>query len=412
MAGGGIELTSSTDRSITLVNSTISGNVSVSGGGSVSAAAAPVPASGAITDCASGSGTCSAWYATEPTASAVPLQASFGSMTAFMGWGGDCAGSTGAAATVSVDQATICSATFAAMTMSASAGPASYGAPVTLSATVTGNTPSGSVTFSEGGTTLCSASLDASGTASCSAGGLAVGSHSISASYPGDALNGSENARLTMQVEPGVQSISNFVASPPNPVFSVGGTFGLSATGGGSGNPVTFSSNTTSVCTVSGSIVTMLTAADCILVAHQAGNANWAAAPDVMLTVTLAAAAQTISFAAPPDTPLSDGSLSVDPTASSGLPVTLVSMTPVVCGVAGTGPFTVSMMEAGTCTLTASQAGDASYTAATPVTVSFQVTQALAPPVPVPTLGRRALLALSLLLGLLGASVRGRRRRT
>jgi hypothetical protein len=46
------------------------------------------------------------------------------------------------------------------------------------------------------------------------------------------------------------QTITGF--SPATPiVFSTGKTFTLSATGGGSGNPVVFASTTTTICTVS-----------------------------------------------------------------------------------------------------------------------------------------------------------------
>ena len=54
--------------------------------------------------------------------------------------------------------------------------------------------------------------------------------------------------------------------------------FALSATGGASGNPVTFASQTSSICTVSGSTVTLVSAGTCTVDANQAGNASYAAA--------------------------------------------------------------------------------------------------------------------------------------
>jgi hypothetical protein len=56
---------------------------------------------------------------------------------------------------------------------------------------------------------------------------------------------------------------------------------------------------------------------------------------------------------------------------SSGLPVSLTSTTTGVCTLVGS---TVSLVAPGTCTITATQAGNSSYLPATPVVQSFQVT--------------------------------------
>src|ERR1019366_6942024 len=61
----------------------------------------------------------------------------------------------------------------------------------------------------------------------------------------------------------------------------------------------------------------------------------------------------------------------VSGTASSGLAVSFASTTPAVCTVSS---VTVTMVAAGTCTIQATQAGNANYTAAPPVDQSFQVT--------------------------------------
>jgi len=58
---------------------------------------------------------------------------------------------------------------------------------VTITASVTGSAPIGSVTFSDGPTTLCAAQPLADGMASCATTALAVGMHSLGASYSGDA---------------------------------------------------------------------------------------------------------------------------------------------------------------------------------------------------------------------------------
>jgi lysophospholipase L1-like esterase len=64
-------------------------------------------------------------------------------------------------------------------------------------------------------------------------------------------------------------------------------------------------------------------------------------------------------------------------TASSGLPVSFASTTAGVCTVNGTANGTMaSLMAAGTCTIQATQAGDALFLAATPVSQSFTVNAA------------------------------------
>jgi hypothetical protein len=76
-------------------------------------------------------------------------------------------------------------------------------APVTFTATVTGNggVPTGSVTFMDGANTLGSVAVNASGVAAYTTSSLAVGTHTISAVYGGDANDaGSTSAAVTETV--------------------------------------------------------------------------------------------------------------------------------------------------------------------------------------------------------------------
>lgn len=61
--------------------------------------------------------------------------------------------------------------------------------------------------------------------------------------------------------------------------------FNVSATGGGSGNPVTFTA--TGACTVTGTLVHLTGAGSCTITAHQAGNATYGDAPDVSQTFAI-----------------------------------------------------------------------------------------------------------------------------
>jgi len=84
------------------------------------------------------------------------------------------------------------------------------------------------------------------------------------------------------------QSIA-FTSTPPTPSV-VGTTYTVAATGGASGNPVLFSSTTGSVCSVSGTTVTLLAPGECTIKADQAGNGDFEAAPAVTQSVTVTAA--------------------------------------------------------------------------------------------------------------------------
>ena len=79
---------------------------------------------------------------------------------------------------------------------------------------------------------------------------------------------------------------------------------------------------------------------------------------------------QSISFAAPATQTMGAPAPTLSATSSSGLAVTLNSKTPAVCTVSGT---TLTLVSAGTCTIEASQTGNASWLAAAPVAVSFTV---------------------------------------
>ncbi|WP_431096580.1 Ig-like domain repeat protein [Polaromonas aquatica] len=87
--------------------------------------------------------------------------------------------------------------------LSSSAGSASPGQSILLTATVTGAAPSGNVTFKDGATILGTGALSA-GVATFSTSALALGSHSLSADYAGDANNDpSSSGSVTVAINAG-----------------------------------------------------------------------------------------------------------------------------------------------------------------------------------------------------------------
>ena len=150
--------------------------------------------------------------------------------------------------------------------------------------------------------------------------------------------------------------------------------FNLTATGGGSGNPVTYSSSNTNVATVAGSTVTIVGAGSTTITANQTGNGTYNAAVPVNQTLTVAQASQTITFNALPAKTFGDADFLLTATASSGLAVTYTSSNPGVATVSGS---TVTVVGVGATVITASQAGDGNYLAAADVTQTLTVNSVL-----------------------------------
>jgi hypothetical protein len=138
-----------------------------------------------------------------------------------------------------------------------------------------------------------------------------------------------------------------------------------------SGLPVSYTSATPTVCTVSGSTVSLLAVGNCGIVANQAGNSNYGAATAVGRNFAVTLATQTITFPTVPATPLGTGTVALTATASSGLAVSYTSTTPTVCTVSGS---TVTLVATGTCGIVANQAGNFEYYAAPAVGRGFTVT--------------------------------------
>ncbi len=118
--------------------------------------------------------------------------------------------------------------------------------------------------------------------------------------------------------------------------------------------------------------MTIVAAGTCTIQATQPGNANYLAATAVYQSFKIAKAGQTITFGAIPNQALGTPPFTVSATASSGLTVSFNSQSTSVCTVSGN---TVTLVAAGTCTIQATQAGNANYLAATAVNQSFQVTE-------------------------------------
>ncbi|GGG91861.1 Ig-like domain repeat protein [Silvibacterium dinghuense] len=122
--------------------------------------------------------------------------------------------------------------------LTSSLNPSYYGESVTFTATASssGDTPTGTVTFYDGSTELGTGTMS-SGSATFTTSALSVGSHTITADYGGDSSHESASASLTQVVESLLTS-SNVLACSPNPA-AYGATVTCTATVSGSSSTPT-----------------------------------------------------------------------------------------------------------------------------------------------------------------------------
>ncbi len=150
-------------------------------------------------------------------------------------------------------------------------------------------------------------------------------------------------------------------------------SFTVAATGGASGNPVVFTS--AGACSNSGATYTMTSGTGtCSVIANQAGNSQYAAAPTVTVGVSATQAAQSIAFTTnAPSSAVYNSSFTVAASGgASGNPVAFSSS-----GSCSNSGATYTMTSgAGSCSVIANQAGNANYSAASAVTQTTSATPA------------------------------------
>jgi len=172
-------------------------------------------------------------------------------------------------------------------------------------------------------------------------------------------------------VSPSVQTI--VFPTPPFQAFGPA-PFAVSATAS-SGLPVTFTSNTPSICDViAGNSIHMISVGECVITASQAGNATVAPAPSVTVRISIVPGPQTINFGPLPNRPLGAPPFTISATASSGLPVVFSAYSPSTPACTVDSRNTVTLLAVGTCFIYASQNGNANYLATANVLQPFAVT--------------------------------------
>ena len=166
----------------------------------------------------------------------------------------------------------------------------------------------------------------------------------------------------------------------PGTKGSSSGSFSSGATTNATGLTVVLTSLTPGVCTVSSLNIVPVSAGTCVIVASQPGDSTYGAAAPVtrefaIISGSAPTETQTITFTAPATQVLdsatvASGASSLASNSTSLIP-TLTSNTPSICTISG---LTINLVKAGTCTVTASQAGTSVIAPAENVTRSFSIT--------------------------------------
>jgi outer membrane protein OmpA-like peptidoglycan-associated protein len=229
---------------------------------------------------------------------------------------------------------------------------------------------------------IVATTVDAASSSVCSISGavvsfIGVGTCTLDANQAG---NGSYFAASQVQQSFNVgkipQTITGF-STPPSSATVGGATYSVSATGGGSGNAVTYTidPSASAVCTISGGVVSFIGNGTCTIDANQTGNATYAVATQAQQSFTVGKGAQVITgWSTPPSAAVISGATySVSATgggSGNAVTYTIDAASSSVCTISSD---IVSFIGAGTCTIDANQAGNASWNAASQVQQSFTV---------------------------------------
>ena len=208
---------------------------------------------------------------------------------------------------------------------------------------------------------------------------LTAGMATITASQSGTDFYAAATATQTITVSKLAQTLTFTLAA----TGTVGTSIALNATSS-AGLAVTYASDNEAVATIglagtpNAGMLMLLTTGTATITASQPGDASYAAATAVTQSITVERAGNTpqaITFVLPA-TGTVGATIDLTATADSGLPVTYASDNEAVAtiGLVGTpNAGRLVLLTIGTVTITASQPGNPTYAAATPVTQSLTV---------------------------------------
>jgi hypothetical protein len=257
--------------------------------------------------------------------------------------------------------------------------PIVYGAESSYTLGVTGNTSGNSPTFTIASGNTAGASITGDTLTYTSAGAF-----TIDIAVAGGTVGSTTYAPFSGSVAITVDQASQTITFSPAASAAYGATVQLSATGGASGNPVTFTldaSSTAGAATLTGSTLKVTGLGSIVVDANQEGDTDYAAATQVQATINAVQAAQVITFTTPSGSSASKPAsitfgANVTLAATGGASGAAVTFTVDASSTAGAGSLNGSTLTAsglGTIVIDANQAGNTDYAAATQVQAFFTV---------------------------------------
>ncbi|MFI5285087.1 MAG: beta strand repeat-containing protein [Candidatus Dormibacteria bacterium] len=276
--------------------------------------------------------------------------------------------------------------TRATPTFTEAAAPASipYGAQDTLSVAGLPGGATGTVTFTSGGSTLCTTSLP---TLSCqTAATLAAGLYPVTATYSGDGNYTTATALGASFTVTQLTTSMTESASPASVPYGTADTLSVAGLPGGATGTVTFTSGGSTLCVaplpaLSCATATTLTPGTYPVTAKYSGDINYVATTAAGASFIVTKASTTISeSAAPASVPYgTSDTLSVSGLAAGATgTVTFTSGGSTLCVAAlpSTSCATSTSLAPGTYPVTATYSGDSNYAGVTASGASFAVTRA------------------------------------
>jgi hypothetical protein len=273
------------------------------------------------------------------------------------------------------------------VSLTSSANPSTLGQSVTFTATVTGASPTGTVTFKDGATTLGTGTVNGSGQATFTTASLAAGSHAITAAYGGDTNNTPGTSPVLTQVVNQAGSSVSLTSSANPSTFGQSVTFTATVTGASPTGTVTFNDGATTLGTgtVNGSgqatfTTSSLAAGSHSITATYGGDINNTPGTSPVLTQVVNQATTTTTLASSKNPSSAGEAVTFTATASSGgTPAGTVTFrdggTVIGTGTlsGGVATFTTSSLSVGSHAITANYNGDANNAASTSAVLTQSV---------------------------------------
>jgi hypothetical protein len=242
-----------------------------------------------------------------------------------------------------------------------------YGDSVTFTATVTPSGATGSVTFMDGAATIGSGTFNGAGVWTYSTTSLSAVSHSISAVYNGDSTYASSTSNTVSQVVSQANQATLTVTGTSSPA-SYSDTQTLGTSGGSGTGAVTFTSTPTGACTVNENTLTIIApSGTCSVYATKASDGNYTSIQSDTVVLNLAMADQaTLAITGPSTATFGAADAAFTTSGGSGTgAITYDAGSSTACSIVSNQLHVTA--GAGTCSITASKAGDANYNATSSV---------------------------------------------